>query len=164
MIIRVEPKDWMMQSVFLYFDGEAPDPEDEVVRQYLDENKLVPRRETTTRWEDRDWEVMYYGGCYLGRHLSVIGEIQRKALKREMLEEKIPDLLKEGPNKEARKLVTEPGNASIKDAINMLVDEYHQDSSFGRDSDGRLQVALDAATVQGSLLEAVAGRPSTGVA
>jgi hypothetical protein len=163
MIIRIEPREWMMQSVFLYFDDETPDAEDGAVKQYLNEHKLVPRRETTPRWEDRDWAVMYYGGCYFGRHLRVIGDMQRKALKREMLEEKLPDLLKEGPDKEAGRLVSELENESLEEAMDKLVDEYHQDSSFGPDSDGRLQVALDAGAVQERFLEILAGRSSAGV-
>ena len=163
MIIRVEPRDWMMQSVFLYFDEATPDAEDETVRKYLSEHKLVPRRETTTRWEDRDWEVMYYGGCYMGRHLRVIGDMQRMAVKREMLQEKIPNLLNEGPNEDVRRLLSEPKDESLKEAIDKLVDDYHQDSSFGPGPDGVLQVTLDADAVQESFLEILAERSSADV-
>ena len=78
MLIRVEPKEWMMSSVLLYFDQSAPDPEDEVVRKYIADNTLVPKREGTTTWNDRDWDVMYFGGCYLGSHLGAIDRIQKE--------------------------------------------------------------------------------------
>ena len=79
MLIRVEPKEWMMSSVFLYFDQNTPSPEDEVVRKYIAENSLVPKREGATTWNDREWDVMYFGGCYLGRHLGAIDRIQKEA-------------------------------------------------------------------------------------
>ncbi len=78
MIIRLEPKEWLMHAVFLFFDEDTPDPEDQAIRDYLTEHKLAPKRETTTSWDEREWSVMYFGGCYLGRHLGVISEIQRR--------------------------------------------------------------------------------------
>ena len=79
MLIRLEPKEWMMNSVFLYFDQNTPSPEDEAVRKYIASNSLVPKKEGETTWDDRDWDVMYFGGCYLGRHLGAIDQIQKEA-------------------------------------------------------------------------------------
>ena len=78
MLIRLEPKEWMMNSVFLYFDQNTPSPEDEAVRKYIASNSLVPKKEGETTWDDRDWDVMYFGGCYLGRHLGAIDQIQKE--------------------------------------------------------------------------------------
>ena len=79
MLVRLEPKDWLMHAVYLFFDEQTPDPEDQEVRDYLAAHKLEPKRTTTTTWDEREWHVMYFGGCYLGRHLQVLSEIQRRA-------------------------------------------------------------------------------------
>ncbi len=79
MIVRLEPKDWLMHAVYLFFDEQTPDPEDQEVRDYLAAHGLEPKRDTTTTWDGRDWYVMYFGGCYLGRHLCVLSEIQHRA-------------------------------------------------------------------------------------
>ena len=79
MLVRLEPKDWLMHAVYLFFDEQTPDPEDQEVRDYLSAHQLEPKRTTTTTWDDREWYVMYFGGCYLGRHLRVLSEIQRRA-------------------------------------------------------------------------------------
>ncbi len=79
MLVRLEPKDWLMHAVYLFFDEDKPDPEDQEVRDYLAAHGLEPKRDTTTTWDGREWYVMYFGGCYLGRHLRVLSDIQRRA-------------------------------------------------------------------------------------
>ena len=66
MRIRVEPKEFFMYSVFLSFNVENPDSEDEAVRSYLDEHDLEPKMRGTDTLEGQDFEVQYFGGCYLG--------------------------------------------------------------------------------------------------
>ena len=104
MIVRVEPKDWMMYSVFLYFDRNAPDGEDSEAREYLAEHNLVPKREAVTTLEDREFDVLSFGGCYLGQgHMGALSEIQRNAVEKELIADKIVVLLREGPASDARK-------------------------------------------------------------
>ncbi len=79
MLVRLEPKDWLMHAVYLFFDEDKPDPEDQEVRDYLAAHGLEPKRDTTTTWDGREWYVMYFGGCYLGRHLRVLSEMPRRA-------------------------------------------------------------------------------------
>ena len=155
MIIKVEPRDWNMASVFLLFDTEEPNPEDERVRTYLDECGLVPKRTTRTQVEDREREVWSFGSCYLGLHLQAIAEIQRKVLEREVLTIEVHTLLKEGPNSAARDRAAGIGEEQLWAAVEGLLDEYHRDSSFATDDDGRISVALDAAEVQQSFLRVV---------
>ncbi len=45
MIIRVEPKDLFMFSVFFVFNRERPDLEDQEVRNYLRQHDLLPKWE-----------------------------------------------------------------------------------------------------------------------
>ena len=155
MIIKVEPRDWNMASVLLLFDTEEPNSEDERVRTYLDERGLVPRRTTKTQVEDRECEVWSFGSCYLGLHLQVIAEIQRKALEREALAMEVHTLLKEGPDSAARDRAAGIGEDELWAAVEGLLDEYHRDSSFATDEDGHISVALDAADVQQSFLRLV---------
>ena len=159
MIIRVEPREFMMYSVYLIFDEEAPDAEDEAVRSYLTEHGLAPKRQSKTRWEDRDSEVIQFGGCYLGRHLDTIAEIQRNVVEREMLAAEMSRLLREGPYAEARDRVSAMTDDDLGSVLNLLVEEYHQESSFGPDGDAGFQVTLDASMVQESLLKLAAADP-----
>ena len=155
MIIKVESKDWNMASVFLLFDVEEPDSEDEAIRTYLDERGLAPKRVAQTRVEERECEVWSFGSCYLGLHLSVIAEMQRKTLEREALAMEIRALLKEGPDSAARDGAAGIGEEGLWAAVEGLLDEYHRDSSFATDDDGLISVALDAAEVQRSFLKLV---------
>src|SRR5919106_5760042 len=94
MIIRVEPKDFFMSTILLLFDQARPDPEDEEVKRYLDERHLEPKRTFDTASQEQYGVVWQFGGCYLGRHLDAIADIQKKYLEAEMLADEIPRLLK----------------------------------------------------------------------
>ena len=155
MIIKVEPRDWNMATVLLLFDAEEPDPEDERIRTYLGERELVPRRTTSTQVEDRECEVWTFGSCYLGLHLQVIVEMQRKALEREALAMEVHTLLKGGPNPAARDRAAGIGEEQLRAAVEGMLDEYHRDSSFATDDDGHVSIALDADEVQESFLKLV---------
>ena len=85
MLIKVEPAGFFMYTVQLIFDLDRPDSEDGTVRDYLTDNELEPRYQTTGEYEGRQSEVMQFGGCYLGRHLQSVGQIQRRAVEVELL-------------------------------------------------------------------------------
>ena len=159
MIIKVEPKDWNMYSVDLLFNQETPDSEDGAIEDYLAEHGLVPKRQSQIRLEGSDWQVISFGGCYLGRHLSSLSQIQRQAVEREMLAAEIPRVLRSGPNGEARLRASSLGDAPLRMAVATLVEEYHTESSFDSDGDGLLEVTLDAVAVQDSFLEIVGAMP-----
>ena len=151
MYIRVEPNG-LMQSVFLTFDLEEAHAEDEAVRKYLAEHHLSARRVTSTRVEGRDCREMYFGGCYLGRHLNAIGEIQNRAVERELLSEEIRSLLEKEPNETALRHVSSMGEDELTRAVDRLAEEYHRESSFKADDEGAFHVALDASAVLESFL------------
>ena len=154
MYLRIEPREWNMYSVFLYFDEKAPDAEDGDVREYLSERHLEPKRVEKSDLDDREFDVWSYGGCYLGRrHLNAIAEIQGKVVGREQLLTTIHALLKEGPRADARDRVSSMEKGQLEAAVDKLVEEYNRDASFGPDGDGRLHVTLDAAEVQESFLK-----------
>ena len=156
MYIKVEPKSWNMYSVYLIFDQVAPHPEDDGVRQYLTDHGLVPQTVTKTVLDDRDCDVMYFGGCYLGRHQKAIVQIQQYAMKQEMLSVELPDMLRKGPNSQARDRVAEMDGDQLWSEVTRLVEEYNNDSSFELDDDGQPRIALDPGVVQESFLNLVA--------
>src|SRR5215467_14872963 len=91
-----------MHAVLLAFSKEHPDPEDEAIKAYLDAHELIPKAQGTDRFEDQDFEVLYFGGCYLGKHLDVISDMQRQAVEHELLTVAIERILQETTGPETR--------------------------------------------------------------
>jgi hypothetical protein len=108
MIIRVEPKDFFMSTILLLFDRAHPDPEDEEVKRYLAERDLEPKRTFDDASQEQYGIVWQFGGCYLGRHLDAIADIQKPYLEAEMLADEIPRLLKAQAEVEPKEAVTGP--------------------------------------------------------
>src|SRR5947207_2866211 len=84
MRIKIEPKEFFMYAVFLAFSKEHPDPEDEAIKAYLDAHELIPKAQGTDKVADQECDVMYFGGCYLGKHLEVICDMQRQAVEHQV--------------------------------------------------------------------------------
>ena len=149
MIVRVEPKDWSMYSVLLYFDKNKPDAEDGDARSYLAEHNLEPKRTLDTEVDGREFEVLSFGGCYIGQHhMKALSEIQRSVVERELLVAKIAEYLREGPDTAAREQAASMEDAQFQAAVETLVQQFQCESSFGKDDEGYIQVTLDAAAVQ----------------
>ena len=143
MYIKVEPADFFMFRVIMTFDLEHPDSEDQEVRDYLTEHELEPRYLSKGEFEDRQCEFMQFGGCYLGRHLESISQIQRTAVEVELLTAEIRVHLDVSPD----------GSVPIAEdqqqtAIVQLVKDFHQDSSFQTNENGELIVVLDGDEVR----------------
>jgi hypothetical protein len=148
MIIRVEPKDFFMSTILLIFDREQPDPEDEEVKRYLDERHLEPKRTFDTASQEQYGVVWQFGGCYLGRHLDAIADIQKKYLEAEMLAEEIARLLRADAEGEMQEAVDQLPDARRQELVDTLVKEFHQESAFGPDADGNIKVTLEPAVIQ----------------
>lgn len=148
MIIRVEPKEFFMSTIYLIFDRQRSEPEDEEVKRYLAERQLEPKRTFETTYQERDSQVWQFGGCYLGKHLDVIVDIQRKHLEEEMLAHEIPRLLKEGEDVEVHRAVGELSACRMQELVHMLVEEFHRESSFASDEEGCVKVTLEPTVVQ----------------
>ena len=69
-----------MYTVQLMFDCAFPTSEDAQVKSYLVEKQLEPRVEWEETIEGRNYQLMQFGGCYLGNHLQEIGNLQRGAV------------------------------------------------------------------------------------
>src|SRR5918992_2147918 len=148
MIIRVEPKDFFMSTIFLIFDREQPDPEDEEIKGYLAERSLEPKRTVETAYQERDCLVWQFGGCYLGGHLNTVADIQRRNLEEEMLAHELPRLLKESAAVETQETVDQLPDTRLQELVGTLVKEFHQESSFAPDADGNIKVTLEPAVIQ----------------
>jgi len=85
MRISVEPKEFFLYTVFLAFNRQHPNGQYEHVRAYLAEHELEPNGRGIETVEGQEYDVMHYGGCYLGRHLKVIGDMQRREVEQELV-------------------------------------------------------------------------------
>jgi hypothetical protein len=163
MIIRVEPKDFFMSTILLLFDQGHPDPEDEEVKRYLAERALEPKRTVDAASQERDGVVWQFGGCYLGRHLDAIADIQKKYLEAEMLADEIPRLLKADTEVEMQEAVDQLPDARRQELVATLVKEFHQESTFGPDAEGNVKVMLEPSVVQRRFRELLqSGIPQVG--
>ena len=152
MIIRIEPKDWNMHSVIMFFKQEEPHPEDADIRRYLEERRLEPRRKYDTELEGEKFEVLTYGGCYLGRHMNALADIQRAVVERELLAEAIPSLLADSPDSEASALAATKTEAEMTAVVKAMTEALHTPDNFGIDANGELQTTVSAEDVQAQFL------------
>jgi hypothetical protein len=163
MIIRVEPKDFFMSTILLLFDREHPDPEDEEVQRYLSERALEPKRTFDTTAQEHYNFVWQFGGCYLGRHLDAIADIQKRYLEAEMLADEIPRLLTTDAGVEMQEAMHQLPDARRQELVEALVKEFHRESTFGPDAAGNVTVMLEPAVVQRRFRELLqSGIPQAG--
>ena len=147
MFIKVEPAGFFMYTVQLIFDPASPDSEDQEVRDYLTDHELEPRYQYEIEHEGRPCEVLQFGGCYLGRHLQSVGQIQRHAVEVELLTAEVERHLA------SLKLLQPKGDDSVDEAgrrgtVASLVSELHQESAFQADENGELAATLDREDVR----------------
>ena len=144
-----------MYAVFLAFSKEHPDPEDEAIKAYLDTHELIPKAQGTDTFADQEFDVMYFGGCYLGKHLEVISDIQRQAVEHQMLTVEIERILQATTAPETRRVAEKTPEPQLKALIAHLAQEFHQDASFGANEAGYLKVILEPAVIEQRLLALV---------
>ena len=152
MIIRIEPKDWNMHTVLMFFKQEEPHPEDADIRRYLEERHLEPRRQYDTELAGEKFEVWTYGGCYLGRHMNALADIQRAVVEKELLVEAIPELLASGPDAKAVSLAATKSASDMTSIVDALTETLHTPDNFGIDANGELQTTVSAEDVQAQFL------------
>jgi hypothetical protein len=155
MRIKIEPKEFFMYAVFLAFSKERPALEDEAIKAYLDAHELIPKAQGTDRFEDQEFDVMYFGGCYLGKHLDVIRDMQRQAVEHELLTVAIERILQETPAPETRRVGDQTPVPQMQALIANLAQEFHQDTSFGANEAGYLKVTLEPVVIEQRFLELV---------
>lgn len=151
MLIRVEPAGFFMYTVQMVFDVEQPDSEDELVRDYLTAHELEPRYQWEAENDGRQYRWLQFGGCYLGKHLQGIGQLQRQAVELEVLTQEIERHLEsvsdeiDCSSEERRRIVA------------ALVREFRRESTFQIDDNGELSAVLDPAEVAAVLRRILSG-------
>ena len=150
MFIKVEPAEFFMYRVILVFDLEGPNSEDQEVRDYMTEWELEPKYQRTGDFEGSNSEIMQFGGCYLGRHLGKISEIQRSHVEKEIIVAEI-----------ARLLDDEGDGVAVPDdrrdeTVRQLAESFHQPDVFQPNDEGLLEAVLDAQTVRQAARELLA--------
>ena len=143
MFVKIEPADFFMFRVQLIFDLENADSEDQQVREYLAEHELEPKHRATGQLDERQCEFLMFGGCYLGRHLDEISQIQRRAVEVELLTAAIEGHL---DGEDAGFAGLPDGLRS--DTVEKLVQEFNQETSFQTLDNGELSVALEGEQVR----------------
>ena len=142
MIIKVEPADFFMYSVVMISNLETPDPEDREIHDYLESQELEPRYQSEGDFEGRHSESIQFGGCYLGRHLGEINQIQQRYVEEELVEYEINRHLGESDNP-----VDLPDDKR-EDAIAELMKSFNNEGAFKEMDDGKFSVALDGEAVR----------------
>jgi hypothetical protein len=150
MFLELTPKDWFMMQVGLVFQAGDPDPEDAWVRSYLREQQLVPRRQMQEERDGVPCEVLYFGQCYLGRHLHTLQQLYRRGIERSLLLQKLRDLRQAQGDASISWPVelTEPAFDTLLPA---LAEALHESASFSVDENGHPAIALDPALITSAL-------------
>ena len=151
MFIKVEPAGFFMYTVQLIFDPASPDSEDQEVRDYLADHELEPRYQYQIDHEGRPCDVLQFGGCYLGRHLQSVGQIQRHAVEVELLTAEVEGHLAALELPQLAAANSEDGEVR-RETVAALVSELHDESAFQPDENGELAVALDREEVKAAAL------------
>ena len=150
MFIKVEPAEFFMYRVIIVFDLEAPNSEDQEVQDYMTEWELEPKYQRTGDFEGSNCEIMQFGGCYLGKHLGKISEIQRNHVEREIITAEIGLALDNDGDPVA---IPE----DVRDAtLSQLVQTFHQPEVFQPNDEGLLEAVLDAPAVRQAARELLA--------
>jgi len=141
-----------MYTVQMVFDVERPDAEDQPIKDYLVEFELEPRYRWEAEHDGRRCQWLQFGGCYLGKHLQGIGQLQRRAVELEVLTEEVARCLESVPvetnfsSEDQRQLV-----------VTSLVREFQRESTFQVNQNGELAAVLDQVEFAESLRRLLSG-------
>ena len=150
MFIKVEPAEFFMYRVILVFDLESPNSEDPDVRDYMNEWELEPKYQWEGDFEGSNSEIMQFGGCYLGRHLGKISEIQRNHVEQEIITAEIGLALDD----EGDPVAIPDGKRD--EMLAQLVQSFHQPEVFQPNDEGLLEAVLDGTAVRQAARELLA--------
>ena len=150
MFIKVEPAEFFMYRVILVFDLENPNSEDQDARDYMTQWELEPKYQRIGDFEGSNSEIMQFGGCYLGRHLGKISEIQRGHVEREIITAEIGRLLDDEGDP-----VPVPDDRR-EQTVRELVQAFYQPDVFQPNDEGLLEAVLDPSAVRQAAREMLA--------
>ncbi len=104
---------------------------------------MEPKFQGNGEFEGRQSELMLFGGCYLGKHLDQIGQIQRHHVEVELLKAEVERHL-DASDASTALSAQERELAAVDD----LVGEFHQESAFQANENGELVAVLDGDDVR----------------
>jgi hypothetical protein len=146
MWMEFTPTDWFMMRIGLIFRAGDPDPEDAWVRSYLQEYALEPRHRMQEERQGVACEVLYFGQCYLGRHLQQLQQLYQKGLERSLLLEKLCEL-RHLPDEPPHSWPISLDEGAFEALLPTLAEALHEQVRFGTDSEGYLTLDLDRSLV-----------------
>jgi hypothetical protein len=152
MIVQSEPTGLMMVRYKLYFNQQHPDPEDPWVLAYLQEHGLEPRRQLAEAHDGIPYKVLHFGQCYLGRHVSKLGELYQRGVEHTALAQHIEQLLKMAEDATVRALVAPLEAATMHTLCTELAAQLYPTARFEATPERDLQVGIDAAVVSQAFL------------
>ncbi len=151
MWIALEPNGWMAYVNFC-FSRARPAAEDDLVRQYLGESQLKPRRVLQQEEDGEALEVWQYGECYIGPHMHRVGALRWQG----MLSEVLAEVIKESG---AMTVLVEAFAAEEKQALLWeLAGSISPRNAAMIDKDDPSKVHFDQALVQSELERLLAAR------
>ena len=128
-----------MHTVQLMFDCGCPASEDSQVKSYLVEKQLEPRIEWEETIEGRTYQLMQFGGCYLGNHLQEIGNLQRRAVETELISESVAKFLDEISSD-----MSELDHDTRSRIEEYLISKFHTENNFNINEAGELAADIPA--------------------
>ena len=75
-VISIAPTE---QRVLLLFDPAGPDSKDDEVNTYLQSNSLEPKRQYSETRDDKEYNIYYFGHCYIEDHLEKLASMATEA-------------------------------------------------------------------------------------
>lgn len=144
MIIESEPNGLMMVRYKFYFNQPHPDPEDPWILAYLQENRLVPRRELQEEHEGVPYTVYHFGQCYLAQHVANIGDLYKKGVAHSALAQRILEILETNPDEGVRQAVERLGDQACYDRLAGLAAQLYDEARFETGDNQQLAVWIDA--------------------
>ena len=75
-VISIAPTE---HRVLLLFDPSGPDPKDDEVSSYLQSNSLEPKREYSETRDDKEYNIYYFGHCYIEDHIEKLASMATEA-------------------------------------------------------------------------------------
>ena len=142
MIVETEPNGLTMMRFKLYFNQQRADPEDPWVLDYLREHDLAARRELAEEHEGIPYKVLYFGQCYLGRHVPPLRELYQRGIEYTVLAQHVGNCLPQAEDADMRAFAESSSEAEIAEMAATLAARLHEKAQFAETGEHTLGVAI----------------------
>lgn len=148
MIIETEPSGLLMIRYKLYFNQQTPDPEDPWILAYLQEHELAPRRELHEEHEGIPYTVLHFGQCYLGRHVTELGNIYQRGIEHTVLAQHIQAYVTTTDDPAVQATLALLDDAARAEAAAAVAAQLYETARFEATEDKQLHVVMDTAVLR----------------